>query len=208
MMKMISNVKKLGITYFGDRYKEDYQLQNLVLLQNLEKLTLIVNKESPLDQQKAKPVFPKTLRKLTLSGWRFPWRYMKAVASLPHLQVLKLKDHACEGDKWDIDEKIDGEESDEESDGEADVFPELEYLLIEESDLKVCVMKKGNFPKLKRLVFNDCDKLSKIPDDVGNIATLGLIEVDRDNTSLVACVQGIREKQKKEYDRTLKIREL
>ncbi|XP_047971503.1 putative late blight resistance protein homolog R1B-14 [Salvia hispanica] len=54
MMKLICNVKKLAITYFGDRYQQDYQLHNLVLLSQLEKLTLVVKKGSLL-QGKAKP---------------------------------------------------------------------------------------------------------------------------------------------------------
>ncbi|XP_057803196.1 putative late blight resistance protein homolog R1B-14 [Salvia miltiorrhiza] len=187
MMKMISNVKKLAITYFGDRYKEDYQLQNLVLLHQLEKLTLVV-KKGYLLEMKAKPVFPKTLRKLTLSGWRFPWEDMEAVASLPHLQVLKLRDHACEGDTWETNEEQ---------------FQKLEYLLIDESDLENWDTGKLHFRILKRLVLHGCGKLREIPDDIGNISTLELIEVDRVNTSLVECVQHIQEDQIHNYDNKL-----
>ncbi|KAL1552079.1 disease resistance RPP8-like protein 3 [Salvia divinorum] len=134
MMKLICNVEKLSITYFGDKYQQDYQLQNLVLLRQLEKLTLVVTKGSLL-QLKAKPVFPKKLKNLTLSGWRFAWEDMKAVAALPHLQVLKLRDHAFEGHTWNTiamrvtkrviksDEESDkeyGNESDEEYNKESD----------------------------------------------------------------------------------------
>ncbi|XP_047974958.1 disease resistance RPP8-like protein 3 [Salvia hispanica] len=118
MMKLICNVEKLAITYFGERYQQDYQLQNLVLLSQLEKLTLVVKKGSLL-QLKAKPVFPRRLKKLTLSGWRFPWEDMKAIADLFFLQVLKLRDHAFEGHTWNTIAGSD-EECDKEYGGERD----------------------------------------------------------------------------------------
>ncbi|XP_047965996.1 putative late blight resistance protein homolog R1B-14 [Salvia hispanica] len=115
IMKLICNVEKLSITYFGDIYQQDYQLHNLVLLTQLEKLTLVVKKGSLL-QLKAKPVFPEKLRELTLSGWRFPWEDMKAIAALPYLQVLKLRDHAFRGHTWNSigeSDEVYGEEDDE-----------------------------------------------------------------------------------------------
>ncbi|XP_047971438.1 putative late blight resistance protein homolog R1B-14 [Salvia hispanica] len=191
MMKLICNVRKLAITYFGDKYQQDYKLHNLVLLPQLEKLTLVVKKGSLL-QVKAKPVFPETLRKLTLGGWRFPWEDMKAIATLPNLQVLKLRDHAFEGHTWDTNEEADEEQ-----------FPKLEYLLIEESDLESWVTEKAHFRILKRLVLHGCGKLSEIPDAIGDISPLELIEVDHANKSLVECVQRIHKEQKEEYDNKL-----
>ncbi|XP_047972337.1 putative late blight resistance protein homolog R1B-14 [Salvia hispanica] len=198
MMKMICNVQKLAITYFGDIYQEDYQLHNLVLMSQLEKLALVVKKDSHF-HLKAKPVFPKTLKKLKLSGWRFPWEDMKAIAALPHLQVLKLKDHAFEGHTWDT-----FEESDEE-DGE-ERFVSLEYLLIEECDLKNWFTDKHQFLSLERLVLKRCAELDEIPNDIGHILTLQMIEIDGANPSLLECVQEIQKEQMEEHGRVLNVR--
>ncbi|XP_042004073.1 putative late blight resistance protein homolog R1B-14 [Salvia splendens] len=203
MMKLIWNVKKLAITYFGDKYQEDYQLKNLVILSQLEKLTLFVMKGSLL-QVKAKPVFPETLKKLTLSGWRFPWEDMKAIAALPQLQVLKLRDHAFEGDTWDTNEEC-GDEDYEEA--EVNLFLELKYLLIEESDLENWVTEKRHFPALERLVLKGCGKLNEIPNDIGDISGLKLIEVDRFNEPLLKCVYEIQ-KEQDGYARVLRVRQL
>ncbi|KAL1552084.1 putative late blight resistance protein R1B-14 [Salvia divinorum] len=210
MMNLICNVKKLAVTYFGDMYKDDYQLNNLVLLSQLEKLTLAVKKGSLL-QLKAKPVFPETLRKLTLSGWRFPWKDMKAIAALPKLQVLKLRDHAFQGNTWSTNEECDeeeyGDEDYEEAEVEAKLFLELKYLLIEESDLESWVTEKRHFPALERLVIKGCGKLHKIPNAIGDISGLKQIEVDRFNESLLNCVYEIQ-KEQDGYARVLKVKQL
>ncbi|XP_047968563.1 putative late blight resistance protein homolog R1B-14 [Salvia hispanica] len=203
MMKVICNVEKLAITYFGDKYQQDYQLENLVLLSKLEKLTLVVTKGSLL-QQKAKPVFPKRLEKLTLSGWRFPWEDMRAIAALPKLEVLKLRDHAFEGDTWDTDEY-----SDEEFVDEGKVFAELRYLVIEESDLENWVVKEHHFSRLKHLVLKGCRKLNKIPNAIARTLDILLIEVDRANLSLLKCAREIQQERINRNDRIdLEVREL
>ncbi|XP_047964436.1 putative late blight resistance protein homolog R1B-16 [Salvia hispanica] len=247
MMKLICNVKKLSVTYFGHMYKEDYKLNNLVLLTQLENLTLAVKKGSPF-QLKAKPVFPETLKELTLSGWRFPWKDMKSIAALPHLQVLKLRDHAFEGSTWDtigdnseecdeegnaiedIDEECEddlntAEDTNEEcytfedmmneenrnedyKETENKLFLELKYLLIEESDLENWVTKKEHFPALERLVLKDCGKLKEIPNDIGDIPRLKLIEIDRFNESLLNCVYEIQKHQKKNLGKNIIVKKL
>ncbi|KAH6783180.1 hypothetical protein C2S52_008139 [Perilla frutescens var. hirtella] len=191
MMGMIPNIKKLGITYFGEKYQEDYQLYNLVLLRQLEKLKLVM-KAVPLVRLKISPVFPETLKKLTLSGWRFPWSDLQTtVGSLPNLQVLKLRDHACEGDKWETNE------------GE---FPSLEFLLIDASDIEEWITEKDHFPRLKRLKLYRCSSLREIPNDIGEIPTVEVIEVDHANASLVKCVKGIQEEQLEYGNDSLQVR--
>ncbi|KAL1552082.1 putative late blight resistance protein R1B-14 [Salvia divinorum] len=179
MMKLICNVEKLSITYFGDIYQQDYMLHNLVLLSQLEKLTLVVTKGSLL-QLKAKPVFPETLKKLTLSGWRFPWEDMKAIATLHNLQVLKLRDHAFQGSNW-----INASD-------EVVLFAKLQYLVIEDSDLEKWIIDKWRFPSVKNLVLKGCGKLNEIPKAIGYGPELEIIEVERANESLLKCVQEIR----------------
>ncbi|XP_057802822.1 putative late blight resistance protein homolog R1B-14 [Salvia miltiorrhiza] len=190
MMEKIPNVKKLGITYFGDKYQEDYQLHNLVLLHQLEKLTLVLRK-GPLVGREVNPVFPETLRKLTLSGWRFPWTYMEVVGSLPSLQILKLRDFACEGEVWKTNPLQ---------------FPSLEFLHIDASNLKEWITENSHFPKLKRLVLYRCPSLSEIPEAIGEITALELIEVDYANESLAECVKQIQEEQKGYGNYSLQVR--
>lgn len=67
---------------------------------------------------------------------------------LPNPQVLKLKDYACTGSKWEATEG--------------------EFLPIEFSDLEYLIMG---------LVLDECRWLRKIPDGIGEISTVELIEV-------------------------------
>ncbi|KAI3459100.1 hypothetical protein Pfo_015763 [Paulownia fortunei] len=179
ILKMIPNLKKLGIIYFGVEYGKDYHLHNLVCLHQLEKLKLKIYGSSHFPQ-KLNAAFPRTLKKLNLSGWGLPWTDMTIVGSLPNLQVLKLRNLAFEGDKWETTE------------GE---FPQLKYLLIDQSDLQHWITESSHFPSLKCLVLLGCEYLSEIPDGIGEIPTLELIEVDYLNKSLVDSAKRIQEEQ-------------
>ncbi|KAL0385116.1 UNVERIFIED_CONTAM: hypothetical protein Sradi_2905900 [Sesamum radiatum] len=46
------------------------------------------------------PILPLGLRKLTLSGLGFPWKYMSNIAKLRNLEVLKLRCYAFQGSEW------------------------------------------------------------------------------------------------------------
>ncbi|KAL6498464.1 hypothetical protein OROHE_026561 [Orobanche hederae] len=189
MTEMIPNLKKLGITYFGDQHQKYSQLHNLVLLHQLEKLKLVMQDYS-VARLNANPVFPETLKKLTLSGWLFPWKYMEIIGALPNLQVLKLRCFACKGDTWETNENQ---------------FPSLEFLLIDSSDLEIWVTETSHFPRLKCLVLYSCALLREIPNDIGEIATLELIEVDHASKSLVECVKQIQEEQRDNGNDTLQV---
>ncbi|XP_057792308.1 putative late blight resistance protein homolog R1B-14 [Salvia miltiorrhiza] len=178
--EMIPNVRKLGITYFGGKFRENYQLYNLVFLHHLEKLKLVME-DGYVIPRNVRPVFPESLRKLTLNGWRFPWKYMETIGSLPNLQVLKLRNGACRGRTWETKE---------------DQFPSLEFLEINKCNLKNWVTQGSHFPRLKCLVLFDCSRLSKIPSDIGHIPTLELIDVYSVHKSLVKCVKRIQEEQR------------
>ncbi|KAH6825451.1 hypothetical protein C2S53_005938 [Perilla frutescens var. hirtella] len=184
MVKMIPNVKKLGIRYSEDELDEDYHLHNLELLHELVKLKLDIRGDFPLGPS-LNPVFPESLRKLTLSGWQLPWKDLSIAGSLPNLQVLKLKNYACDGECWETTE------------GE---FEELECLLIDESNLREWLTDSSHFPKLKCLMLHRCSSLSEIPDDIGNIPTLELIEVDGRNQSLVESAKSIQNDQQTNYE--------
>ncbi|KAL8467097.1 hypothetical protein ACS0TY_035977 [Phlomoides rotata] len=189
-VKMIPNLKKLGLTYFTywkkgepeyERHqcKEDYELENLKYLQQLVILKISVAGQY-LDRPKINPAFPRTLKKLTLLNLRLSWKDMKAVASLPRLQVLKLRRHACVGDTWETTEGG---------------FPELRFLLIKGLRLRHWITESGHFPRLNCLVLDRYLRLLKIPESIGEISTLELIEVDERNQSLVLSAKLIQDDQ-------------
>ncbi|KAL3833937.1 hypothetical protein ACJIZ3_008673 [Penstemon smallii] len=178
ILKMIPNLKKLGIFYDGERKNwPEYQLNNLFSLSQLEKLSITVKNRG--DSLLEDLIFPTSLRKLTLRGCIISWENFGKV-SWPNLQVLKLRSHACEGDIWETNEEN---------------FPELKVLLIETTNLQIWETESSHFPVLETLLLYGCEKLREIPDVIGEIDTLQLIEVDGTNKSLLESANRIREEQ-------------
>ncbi|XP_042038861.1 putative late blight resistance protein homolog R1A-10 [Salvia splendens] len=180
ILRMIRNLKKLEIDCMDSRPGDIY-LNNLVHLRRLEDLKLRSSFGGEFCQKDIF-TFPRMLKRLTLSRMAFPWDKMTIVGSLPNLRVLKLTHQACKGNRWETTE------------GE---FPLLEHLLIEKSDLSLWITESSHFPMLKRLVLNDCWQLAEIPEDIGEISTLELIEVKgKAVMSLVDSVKQILEIQR------------
>lgn len=175
ILKMIPNLKKLEIDCSD--YQDGTHLNNLVHLHQLEILEL---RSSNAVWRKGEFAFPRMLRKLTLSGLGLPWNEMSVVGSLPNLEVLKLRDHTCYGDRWET------------SEGE---FPWLIFLSVENSNLEHWITGRSHFPSLKWLVLSYCGRLSEIPDVVGEFPLLELIEVDKLNIDLVKSAKMIQEEQ-------------
>ncbi|KAL8458645.1 hypothetical protein ACS0TY_036243 [Phlomoides rotata] len=198
ILEMIPNLKKLGIVYSYEGMFESgwskYGLNNLVHLRKLEKLSLQAEPYPNLigDHVSQNLAFPATLKKLTLSGCRFPWQDMTLVGSLPNLEVLKLKRHACDGNEW---ETIEGE------------FCQLKLLVIENTDLHQWITESySHFPRLERLSLYKCANLREIPYEIGEIPTLELIEVDSRNSFLVESVKFIQEEQRSIGNDLLQVR--
>lgn len=158
MVQMIPNVKKLGLVY---TIHQAYHLHHLEDLLQLEKLQVTGYRHFAWRWQDC--TFPRTLKKLTLVGGGFPWQCMGIIgSSLPNLQVLKLHDHACYGIAWEV------------SDYE---FPQLRFLLIDNLLLKKWITESNSFPRLQHLLLRSCRCLRTIPEVLGEISTLELIEV-------------------------------
>ncbi|KAL0322271.1 UNVERIFIED_CONTAM: hypothetical protein Scaly_2523500 [Sesamum calycinum] len=187
---MIPNLKKLGISYFSGENDREYHLDNLVHFHRLEKLKVKIY-PSFLLRRKLNPVFPPSLKKLTLSGWHRPWEDMGIVGSLPNLEVLKLRDYAFRGYKWETSEEE---------------FHCLKFLLIDKSDLQHWITESSHFPNLKCLLLYRCWCLNEIPDDFGEIPTLELIKVDDGNTSLMDSARQIQEIQQGWGNETFEVR--
>lgn len=196
ILQMIPNLKKLSLYYTRGEYlhaeirneeqsrvysvKYVDQLKNIGCLKLLENLKLKMHHSLPYPGELTLRALPLTLKKLTLSGLKLPWRHMKIVDSLPNLQVLKLRDFACNGTEWETSEGG---------------FCELRFLLISQSNLKVWVTESSHFPRLNCLVLLRCPNLSEIPQEIGEIATLQLIEMDNWNKHLVESAKQIQDEQ-------------
>lgn len=134
----------------------------LKVLRCLENLKFIVNHAMHIPFFHT---FPETIKKLTLVWTRRPWNETAILArSLPKLEVLKLKCRAFQGPEWELTE-------------EESSFPELKSLLIDDSDLEQWEAIDKHFPKLETLILRRCVYLERIPDGIGDILSLKLIEV-------------------------------
>ncbi|KAL7145298.1 hypothetical protein ABFS83_07G071800 [Erythranthe nasuta] len=175
ILKMMPNVKALAIDYTGEK---EYHLENLVHLKQLERLKITVS--YLLWGSKVIPVFPKTLKWLTIRGWGRPWSDMTIIGSLPNLQVLKIRWNGFFGETWET------------SEGQ---FLELQHLVIDLSNLKYWVSESDHFPKLKRLRLRQCRYLKEISDGIGEIPTLELIEAKWCSESTAVWAKRIQEEQ-------------
>ncbi|XP_075479619.1 putative late blight resistance protein homolog R1B-14 [Primulina tabacum] len=144
----IPNIKKLGIQFevLDKRRVLVSSIRHLGKLHKLEILKCIVEPGSYYNIAKDLTL-PRNLKKLTLRGTKISWEDMSIVGSLPYLEVLKLKDYACEGSEW---EPIEGE------------FCRLKFLYIEGTDLHHWRAEKDHFPILERLILFECTELEEI----------------------------------------------
>ncbi|KAK4433081.1 putative late blight resistance proteinR1B-16 [Sesamum alatum] len=190
ILKMIPNLKKLGISYFSGEKDQDYHLDNLVHFHQLEKLKVKIY-PTVLFRRKLNLVFPPSMKKLALSGWQRPWEDIGIVGSLPNLEVLKLRNFAFRGYKWETSEEE---------------FRRLKFLLIDKSDLQHWITESSHFPNLKWLVLYRCWCLKEIPHGFGEIPTLELIKIDDGNICVMDSARQIQEVQQDWGNDALQVR--
>ncbi|KAL0322229.1 UNVERIFIED_CONTAM: putative late blight resistance proteinR1A-3 [Sesamum calycinum] len=189
ILEMIPNLKKLGISYSG-KNNQGYQLDKLLGFHQLEKLKVKIYPPF-LSGLKLNLAFPQSLKKLSLSGKLRPWEDMGIVSLLPNLEVLKLRNYAFHGYKWETSEEE---------------FRCLKFLLLDKSDLQHWITESSHFPNLKCLVLYRCWCLKEIPDDFGEIPTLELIKVGDGKKSLVSSARHIQEVQQSFGNDTFQVR--
>ncbi|KAI3451637.1 hypothetical protein Pfo_008302 [Paulownia fortunei] len=155
-----------------------YRYPNLRFLTQLESLKMTNFNEDKM----AEINFPSNIKKLTLDGLGLPREKMSIIGRLPKLEVLKLGSETIVGETW---ETRDGE------------FQQLRFLKLEGSNLAQWnVAYSEHFPKLQRLILHHCYKLQEIPCEIGESATLQLIEVQgRCPKSLVESAIQIQQEQ-------------
>ncbi|KAG8380351.1 hypothetical protein BUALT_Bualt06G0006500 [Buddleja alternifolia] len=105
---------------------------------------------------------------------------MEIVGSLPNLEIFKINNCSVEDCKWETNE------------GE---FPRLKFLQIIDTNLHQWITESSHFPRLARLTLCNCQNLGDIPDVIGEIPTLELIEVYIKDKSLVESAKRIKEEQ-------------
>lgn len=178
ILKRAPNLKKLKATY--DRLPRSLQwphfcLYNLVHLHKLESLACEVLSEISMNHLS----FPLSLKKLVLNGSQIPWGDMTIVGSLPNLEVLKLRSHACVGPDWC---PVEGE------------FVRLKSLVIGKTNLRHWRADKTHFPILVHLVLQYINFL-EIPPELGELLTLRKIELFKCGESTTTSAKKILEEQ-------------
>uniref|UniRef100_K4D4S4 Uncharacterized protein n=1 Tax=Solanum lycopersicum TaxID=4081 RepID=K4D4S4_SOLLC len=158
------NLKKLTILDISKHPEWAVILNYQSILQDLETLTIDT-------QQNIDPMIISgdislpNIKKLTLIGTRIPWEDVKFLANLPNLEVFKGF-RAFAGTDWKVDEDV--------------VFHKLKYLLLSNCyNLERWELAAGsdNFPMLEQLKLIDFHELEEIPESIGDIMTLKLIQV-------------------------------
>ncbi|KAG6416834.1 hypothetical protein SASPL_124275 [Salvia splendens] len=192
VLKMIPNLNKLKIDCSGRVHSgAPACLDDLGHLHKLENLEIYAGHCVRSRPKYYRFTFPSMLKKLTLKALKFPWNDIVVVGSLPNLQVLKLKGCTCDGGTWETREGA---------------FPDLEVLLVEDSRFEHLITESIHFPRLKRLLLYSCSFLNEIPNDIGEIPPLELIEIKGyAKKSLVESAELIREEQKDMGNYTLQV---
>nr|GMC61374.1 putative late blight resistance protein homolog R1A-10 isoform X1 [Ipomoea batatas] len=178
----IPNAKVMGIFMEGSvEFGEANCLDNLRYLDQLEELKIESRHFYPF-LLPVVDVFPVQLKKLKLKGTLLPWDAMTVIGMLPNLQVLQLKNGACQGPHWELTQGS---------------FRQLKSLLIYGSDLMHWEATGNNvFPVLERLILKECYELEAIPSSFEDILTLKLIELCHCYSRLVNSAKRIQEEQR------------
>ncbi|XP_027094205.1 late blight resistance protein R1-A-like [Coffea arabica] len=152
--------------------------------------------------------FPVNLKKLTLSD--FSWSMISVIEELSNLEVLKLlDDRADQGDIWDAseEEEIPEEEVGEDFHGEGadeeirwDIteeveFPKLRILKLSRLNIVWWTGSGDHFPRLQKLILEQCWKLKEIPSCLGSNSPLEMIEIRWCPPSVVSLAEEVKEGQ-------------
>ncbi|XP_047938879.1 putative disease resistance RPP13-like protein 3 [Salvia hispanica] len=191
LFSRILNLRNLGIRGNLNTLVDAPYLGKLELL---EKLKLVHDPFSITGEKKELHRFPHlhnlppNLRMLTLSYTQLAWTQMNILGGLHSLEVLKLKEMAFKGGRWET---------------QSSGFPNLETLHIARTDLEIWTAASDEpFPKLKNLILKNCEGLQEIPFAIGKGKNLQLLEIERVSPTLVQSAQKIAsakiEKEKQE----------
>ncbi|MFS8030643.1 putative virus X resistance protein-like, coiled-coil [Helianthus anomalus] len=158
-------------------------LPPLDTLVHLERLKIYIDNVLSLPEQARFPCLnqlPHTLKKVTFSNCYLPWKDLSELGRLPNLEILKILRGSFQGPRWDP------------NDGE---FKKLKVLKIQSPELAEWNLSSDHFPALERLVMDGCRRLKEIPMCLGEIPTMGLIELRWPRSSAAESARQIIEGQ-------------
>ncbi|KAH6794743.1 hypothetical protein C2S52_005220 [Perilla frutescens var. hirtella] len=173
-----SNLKKLSIRGQLSSLLDgnNGSFGSLKKLVNLEKLKLLNGVFYSIEEGRLPPAseFPPKLRSLTLSNIFLEWSHMSILGSLEKLEVLKLKDYAFVGEKWEVTDRG---------------FRSLEVLHIGCTNLVNWKASSHHFPKLRWLELRNCEELCEVPIELADIPSLQILGLYRTTTAAASAVK-------------------
>ncbi|KAH6761585.1 hypothetical protein C2S52_019018 [Perilla frutescens var. hirtella] len=187
VLKAIPNLRKLGVrieSVPNDGGESIVCFDHIYHLEKLASLKCVVVNPESVPRFALSSSFPRNLRKLTLSGLGCSWGELSKIASLP-LQVLKLRNYACRGPKWEVEERR---------------FISLKSLVIEDSDLEEWIVGSGNLKNLRSLRVKHCYKLQRICWKFRLINSLEKIELVDCNPSGIEQMKALPKRKQRFLD--------
>nr|XP_027117032.1 putative late blight resistance protein homolog R1B-14 isoform X3 [Coffea arabica] len=183
LLRRIPNVRRLKIS--------DCQTGNGVLnmsrLECLESLTWLGNYSSG-SREHVELSFPVNLKKLSLEALGLPCSKMSLIELLPNLEVLKLRDRAMVGQRWELMEGG---------------FPKLRVLTLDSTKVEEWIEADPDsddyFPCLQQLKLDKISELEMMPACLGRISTLERIKVSYCTDGVKSLVREIEEAQEYNY---------
>ncbi|KAH6773384.1 hypothetical protein C2S51_011788 [Perilla frutescens var. frutescens] len=182
VVKKLPNITKLVIEYMEVEGRSCYFLKNLYRFDKLESFHCRSCPVPPLSGTDflLNLTFSHSLRKVKLMTMHMHWEDMlEKIGSLPLLEKLTLMYGSFRTSKW---ETIGGQ------------FPNLKFLEIYAcADLECWTTESSHFPRLQCLNLQGLKELEEIPSDIGEIATLQLIELGYCSDSIIISAKQILE---------------
>ncbi|WMV53715.1 hypothetical protein MTR67_047100 [Solanum verrucosum] len=180
IIRRTPNLKELRILHEAKHSDGLAILDSLSLLEKLEKLHLEAQQTVNPIMIFSGDIFLPNLKELTLSSTYIPWEAMNLLANLPNLEVLDYS--AFDGTDWRLNEDV--------------VFRKLKLLLLHRCrDLQKWEAGSDNFPMLEKLMMFWLDKLEKIPESIGDIMTLKLIQIEYCSFGVETSAEKIKQEQ-------------
>ncbi|XP_027100112.1 putative late blight resistance protein homolog R1A-10 [Coffea arabica] len=154
------------------------QFPLLALLKDLESLKMSTYGSGQLFYSWMRVQFqgfnlPSTLKKLTLHKFGLPWRAVSELGKLPCLEVLKLREQAFPGQRWEVDDEQ---------------FLNLKFLELSSSEIEEWNVSAESFTCLQQLVVGDFSRLKEIPSIFGQISTLTIIRLHGCSNQVEFCL--------------------
>ncbi|XP_057800212.1 putative late blight resistance protein homolog R1C-3 [Salvia miltiorrhiza] len=180
MVKRIPNIKKLSISYENKVMERVKCLSYLQCLSKLESLTCII--DDGREEYLQSISFPHSLKKLYLRCGKFHLEeILEKIASLPLLEKLQLYKGQFARRSWEI---VEGQ------------FPSLKYLKLSEcGDMECWTLEGSCLPRLEQLHLGYMESLEEFPSEIGEIATLKSIELQKCSESMAVSLKKIVEEQ-------------